>query len=354
MRSFPHEAYRRRLQLTLSLRKSNSTNQMNGENMTQHPSDGYAVELEKTDISPYRAGNIGLEGVTTFDSGEPGPHVAISAVVHGNELCGPIALDWLFKQGVRPVKGKLSLFFVNLDAYDRFDPADPLATRWADEDMNRLWQADKLEDDKVTLERTRARALRPFVDTIDLLLDIHSMQHKTAPLMLAGALQKGKDLARAVSVPEVIMCDKGHAAGKRLRDYDGFSDPASPKNALLIECGQHWEKDAGDVAIETSIRFLRATGAVAADFGQTFLDARPAPTPQSVVEIIKPVTAQTDNFRFQNDYRGMEVIEKAGTIIGYDGETPVTTPEDNVMMIMPSRRLSKGMTAVRLGRILKV
>ena len=33
---------------------------------------------------------------------------------------------------------------------------------------------------------TRARALRPFVDAADFLLDIHSMQYATAPLMLAG------------------------------------------------------------------------------------------------------------------------------------------------------------------------
>ena len=47
-----------------------------------------------------------------------------------------------------------------------------------------------------------------------------------------------------------------------MRDRGGFGDPASPKNALLIEAGQHWEKSAVDVAIDTTVRFLNATGIV--------------------------------------------------------------------------------------------
>ena len=58
-------------------------------------STAYPVELEPVDIAPYKTGNTGVDYVTTFDSGNPGPHVMISAVVHGNELCGAIALDFL-------------------------------------------------------------------------------------------------------------------------------------------------------------------------------------------------------------------------------------------------------------------
>lgn len=307
------------------------------------------VELSKTDITPYRAGNTGIEGVTTFDSGVAGPHVAVTAVVHGNELCGPIALDWLFRHHVRPVRGKLSLAFVNLDAYDRFDPADPFASRWADEDMNRLWQPETLGGGD-TLERRRARDLRPFIDDVDLLLDIHSMQSATAPLYIAGPLAKGRALARAVGTPALVVSDEGHAAGKRMRDYAGFGDPASEKNALLVECGQHWEAASADVALETALRFLQVTGAVAENAFADELARFSAPKPQNFIEIIEPVTIMTDAFRFVDDYVGQEVIEKAGTVIAHDGETPVTVPEDRTVLIMPNRRPVKGQTAVRLGR----
>ena len=44
------------------------------------------------------------------------------------------------------------------------------------------------------------------------------------------------------------------------------------------------------------------------------------------------------------------MIPDAGTVIGYDDETPVVTPYDDCVLIMPSRQLDKGATAVRLGR----
>jgi hypothetical protein len=44
------------------------------------------------------------------------------------------------------------------------------------------------------------------------------------------------------------VIDAGHQAGKRLRDYAFFDDPVDPRSALLVECGQHWERGAPEVA----------------------------------------------------------------------------------------------------------
>lgn len=110
------------------------------------PQANYPIELTAPDISPYKAGNTGIEYFTCFDSGKPGPHVMITAVVHGNEVCGAIALDWLFSHDVRPLKGKLSLGFMNTEAYLSFDPANPTVSRFIDEDFNRLWTAQALDD----------------------------------------------------------------------------------------------------------------------------------------------------------------------------------------------------------------
>ena len=68
-----------------------------------------AVELAAPDIAPYAAGNTGIPYVTSLDSGRPGPHVLVNALAHGNELCGAITLDQLFRRGVCPVAGKLTL-----------------------------------------------------------------------------------------------------------------------------------------------------------------------------------------------------------------------------------------------------
>jgi predicted deacylase len=314
------------------------------------PADAeYPVQLQAPDISPYKAGNTGIDYITSFEAAEPGPHVMITAVVHGNELCGAIALDWLMKLGVRPKRGRLSLGFMNVAAYGRFDPAEPLASRFVDEDFNRLWDARTLDGPRQSIELTRARDVRPFIDTVDRLLDIHSMQHATGALMLAGPLDKGRKLAEGVGVPELVVMDEGHAAGRRMRDYADFRNEASPKDALLVECGQHWEKSSEIMAKETALRFLLYTGAVDMDFAGPHLG--PQPPRQKIVEVTHPVTIRTDRFRFAEDYRGLETIAKAGTVLGYDGDDPVVTPHDDCVLIMPSRRLNRGATAVRLARV---
>jgi len=112
----------------------------------------YPVELIAPDIESYRAGNIGVEFVTTFDSGKAGPHVMINAITHGNEICGAIALDHLFKGNIRPVRGKLTLGFINHLAYSTFDPNNPGASRFVDEDFNRVWVEDRLDGLEITAE----------------------------------------------------------------------------------------------------------------------------------------------------------------------------------------------------------
>jgi predicted deacylase len=310
--------------------------------------DVYKVELVPPDIAPYREGNTGIPYVTTFDSGKAGPHVMVNAVTHGNELCGAIAVDFLFKNKVRPTRGKLTLSFLNIAAYHAFDKAKPNASRFVDEDINRVWDVATLEGSRNTVETKRAREFRPAVDRADYLLDIHSMQHATAPLMMAGMLDKSVALAHRVGIPELIVRDEGHAAGRRMRDYGGFGDPHSPKTALLIECGQHWETSSQDVALATTLSFLTVLDVLDPEFAKRHkVEKSPR---QRVVTVTEAVTIQTDKFTFAGPYTGLEMLGKKGTLIGYDGDRQVLTPYDDCILIMPSRRLTRGTTAVRLGR----
>ena len=72
------------------------------------PNAPLTFTLPAPDIAPWRAGNTGTEGVWKFDSGQPGRDVMISALVHGNELCGAWALKGLLEAGVQPQRGTLT------------------------------------------------------------------------------------------------------------------------------------------------------------------------------------------------------------------------------------------------------
>ena len=312
------------------------------------PPNTYPVEITAPDISAYRRGNTGIEYTTTLDSGRAGPHVMLAAIMHGNEICGAIVLDALMRNGVTPVQGKLTLGFCNVAAYAQFDPADPDASRWVDEDLNRVWTAEVLDGERDSVELRRARAIRPLIDEVDYLLDIHSMAHATSALMLAGPLEKGRALAKQVGYPPLVVCDEGHAAGRRMRDYAAFGDASSARNALLVECGQHWAQSTVEAAHLTAMRFLGHFGLI--DTGE----AAVSPQPQRFVQITHPVTIRGELFRFARPFTGEEVIASAGTLIGWDGEDEVRTPYDDCVLIMPSKRLYRGQTAVRLGRYVSV
>lgn len=302
-------------------------------------------------IEQYREGNTGVPYAHHFDSGKPGPHVGITALIHGNEVCGAHALDLLLREKFRPVRGRLTVIFCNVAAYLRFDPEEPVASRFIDEDMNRVWGANALDGERRSIELDRAREIEPLIAEIDLLLDLHSMQQPSPPLMLSGPLAKGREFAAQVGVPAIVVADHGHKAGLRMRDYGGFGDPASPKNALLVECGQHWEQASRTVAIETMFRFLHATG-IAEDSVLAAHGLTAKPPAQKFVEVTDVVTIESDAFRFAAPYTGMETIAKAGTVIAHDGPRPVVTPYDNCVLVMPTKRLKPGQTAVRLGRLI--
>ena len=317
--------------------------------MVKLSADAYPIELDALDISAYRNGNTGVDHATTFDSGRPGPHVLVSAVVHGNELCGAHAVDFLHRSDIRPSAGRLTLAFMNVAAYASFDPALPLTSRFVDDDFNRVWSPEALDGPGDSTALRRARAVRKIVESADILLDIHSMQHGNAPLAMAGPLAKGKELARRVGTPRIVVTDHGHSAGRRMRDYGRFASPSAPQNALLVECGQHWQAASRTVAIETMLRFLATVGSIERDGLAAHLPQQPLPE-QRFIEVTHPVTIRTHEFEFTQDYEGMEIIPKAGTVVAVDGGEPIRTPYDNCVLVMPSSRYNAGQTAVRLGR----
>ncbi len=320
------------------------------EQVKNHHVAHFPVDVQPPDIARYRQGNTGVDYVHVIDSGHAGPAVMLQALTHGNEYCGAHALDYLLREKIRPENGKLIVAFANVEAYARFDFDDPDASRYIDEDYNRVWADEALFGARDSLELRRARKLQPFVDAADFLLDIHSMHEPCRPIMVCGMIDKHVALARKVVVPADLLLDTGHPAGLRMRDRGSFNDPASPRAALLIECGQHWEKSAVDVAIDTMLRFLAAAGSLTSGSIEARLRLQP-PVQQRVIRVTEPVVARSMNFEFLVPLEGLGIVPRAGMPIARDGEKVWLAPYDDTVLVMPSmRHLRPGNTQVRLGR----
>jgi predicted deacylase len=311
-----------------------------------------ALALEPPDLRRWRAGNTGTEGVWRFASPHAGPRVAITALIHGNELCGAWAVAGvleLLHGGATLQCGELTLAFCNLAAFDRFDLAQPDASRFVDEDLNRQWSAERMAGGN-TLERRRAAELLPWVSNADYLLDLHSMHDPAPPLLLTGMLQRHGDWTRQLGIAGHVVIDAGHAAGVRLRDHGRFGDPHGTACALLVECGGHGDPLSRRVAEDATSRVLQSSGLLS-----------PAHLPPSwrldgsaarwALHVTDAITARSSDFRFARDFGNLECIAQRGTVIAHNDGEAVTTPYDDCVLVMPSlRQLRPGVTVVRLAR----
>lgn len=314
-----------------------------------------SFELSPPELGSWRAGNTGVEGVWHFDSGVPGPRVMVSALVHGNELCGAWTVLGLLQAGVRPVRGALTLAWCNLAAFDRFDPRHHDASRFVDEDMNRQWMPERIADGR-TRERRRVAALRPFVEASDWLLDLHSMHEPGPALALVGLQPRNLALARQMRAPEHVVVDAGHQDGVRMRDFGRFgaADAQHPDTrSLLIECGFHGDPASVVVARDQCVRFLDLAGTLPRDAAEPLLPGwrQPDAQQQWALHVTGPVVARSEHFRFIGDFAGLPLVPVAGTVIGDNEGELVRTPYDDCVLVMPTARQARaGVTVVRFAR----
>ncbi len=300
----------------------------------------FEVALTPPDLRPWLAGDGDIPGFMTRDGAEPGPHLLLLSLMHGNEFAGAIVLDRLLRDGFRPTRGRVTLGFANIEAFATFDAARPTQSRFIDEDLNRVWAPEVLAAATASAERRRARQMLPLVLAADAVLDLHSMLWPSEPLVLAGTSARGRALAQRMGGPGLIVADVGHATGKRLIDHPRFSGPGQAM-AVLVEAGQHWHAETVTM-MERSVRGLLA----AMGMGPSV-----AAVPRArCAEVTEAVVAQTAGFSFVRPWRGGEVVAKGRTVLALDGEREVRTPYDECLLVMPSLRPAPGHTAVRLAR----
>lgn len=304
--------------------------------------DGSAASLP--DAEALAGTNCGTPGVWRFGGQAPGPHLVITALIHGNEVCGAHAAGRLLEEPPQFARGTLTVAFCNLRAYAMLTDDNKSKCRLVDEDLNRVWgRLDAPAADADTYELARARELLPWLEQADALLDLHSMTDPAPALGLVGRASKNVGFARRTGFPALLVQDGGHSAGLRLIDRPRFADPRAAPVAMLVECGQHFSREAIEAADETVRRTIAAV---------LRGEAMSAPEPQSVIEVTEAVTIRTDDFQWVGEWSNMGVVPEAGTLVARDGDSEVRTPHANTYMVMPASEAfrKRGQTAVRFGR----
>ncbi|MFT4240820.1 MAG: succinylglutamate desuccinylase/aspartoacylase family protein [Acidovorax sp.] len=309
--------------------------------MTQNPP---ALEVLPRDLSAYRQGNTGIDYVHRFESGQPGPHVLINALTHGNEICGMVAATHLLDTGVRPRIGTLTISFANVAAYESFDKERPFESRQLVHNLNRIWSAAELDGAERSPELDRARALRPVVAAADHILDIHSTSQDVEPFWVYPAYPRNSAAALAIGGPATVhlLMPSGLGSGTPLIQHGRHGQADGQGVALVVECGFHFLQSAADVATATALNFL-------AHFGLIDAPPQPAPAPQRRFELLETCMVRTPGFAFTRPLRGFETFAQ-GELIATDGPHEIRALCDDCTVFMPTRLPIVGREAVYLTR----
>lgn len=264
----------------------------------------------------------------------PRPHLAIVGAIHGNERCGLDAilrLERELESGARRLRaGSLYLVHGNPAATDqqrRFtatgvDLNRAFDFRFVDELAPALWEH----------EHHRALELRPLFERVDAVLDLHSASSPTPAFAIASRVPASLPFALALGLEYVtlgwdgpgLLGDKVLLAPLTQRGLPG----------VAVECGQHDDEGAPEVAHRCALRALTHFGLLA-----PLQDDGPA-TSVKQLAIRSAVKRPSVSFRFERPLLGMQAL-MPGNVIGHDDQL-VLSVRSHCYAVMPNDQVAVG------------
>lgn len=193
----------------------------------------------------------------TFNSGKSGKNLLVFGAVHGNEKCGTKAI----KQIISEIEN--GDIFLQSGTVTFVPIANPKAyeehVRYIDTNLNRIFFKDYKDS---SYESTIVGDLIKLIDECDYLLDLHSYSYGKGPFMFQDhETPETDDFATSFNISPILI------GWKTLHDEDGpqtSTDYAfsAGKVSILVECGQHDDPDAIQVAynaVKSALSFLHIT-----------------------------------------------------------------------------------------------
>ena len=288
-----------------------------------------------------------------FSGLAPGAHLIVLGAVHGNEACGTIAI----RRVIREIEsGHLGIAAGSVT----FVPVtNPLAyarhQRLGDRNLNRNLVPT---EEPVEFEDRIANWLCPLLAQHDALLDLHSFHTAGEPFVMLGPEDNGGTLepfGRAAEETALALRLGVHrfvdgwldtyaagvarrlAAGASAREADvhyGVGTTEYMRNqggiALTLECGQHEDPAAPDVAYRAIHNTLAHLG----------LSAEPAPASVDAAEALRlyqVIDRAHDTDRFVRDWASFDRV-RAGEVIGIrqDGKPVVADCDGYIVFPNPN------------------
>jgi hypothetical protein len=271
--------------------------------------------------------DFGVPGVLHITGPEPGPHVGLCAMTHGNEAAGLGAFAFLLHQQWlhRHLKtGSVSLMINNLEAGSAYFASREdcrIHYRYLDRDMNRL--PHDLSEPSELNEVRRAQALQPVLQRLTHALDIHSTTSDSQPMLIDV-----DDSPTIAGLPGFEI---------RIRNLIPFLhgrpiiDLCSGSDRLVVECGSHQRPETFATARQAVLCLLAQWGVI---------DPALAPSPQSpqaVYQVFQGISFPDASYTMTHIPEPFQAIP-AGAVLA-TGEGPAIRAPRDCHAVMPPVKL---------------
>ena len=264
-----------------------------------------------------------------------GPRLLIFGAIHGNESCGPIAIDRVIdkiKSGAISIE-RGSVRFVpvcNERAYRE-------NKRFVEQDLNRIF---KKSDTPESYESLVANELCALMETgTDAFLDVHSST-ATGPtsVFIDYPTPENKAFAEALGT-EYALLDWPKVYEENVYGFDSYDTTRYAYNigitGVIVECGQHQDLQTAIVAEEIILRALTHFKIISALKDKTSLGA-----PRSIYmkSLEKKIAAEDV---FEKEWKHLEALP-AGTHIATRASGEALYAKHDCVMILPKLHAKPG------------
>lgn len=260
-----------------------------------------------------------------FDSGKKGPTLVILGAVHGNEHCGPIAINAFLGEHKewKPQRGKVVFAPIcNPRAYAE-------DVRFIDRNLNRSLYP---KESKTAYEDHLDPYLCALLDQADILVDLHSYSSGDIPYaFIAGPIEKDIAFASSLGVGHLVYgfseayAASGHAVDPL--ENQGTTEYARLHGALsvTIECGFHTDPQSVAVAEKVIRNALIFAGMTNGDLERE----------ESVAlhKITRTLWKEKEG-DFVKEWRNLDSIKKDEVLARYKDGTEIKAPEDGVILLV--------------------
>ncbi|MEO5737958.1 MAG: succinylglutamate desuccinylase/aspartoacylase family protein [Variovorax sp.] len=293
-----------------------------------------------------------------FAALQPGPRLIVIGGVHGNETCGTAGIERVCAEidggALRLLRGELTMVPV----------ANPLARRRlqreGERNLNRLFQPTPPGQTPADYEARLTDLLCPLLDRHDVLLDLHSFQSAGEAFAMIGprdnagtlepfarAVEEGR-LALHLGTPRVV---EGwldiYAAGLAQRSPGQPVDEAALAfgrgtneymrsrggYGVTLECGQHDDPAAPDVAHAAIHAALRLLGMVA--------EPAQAPLQPELLRLVSVADRLDEEDQFVREWATFDPVI-AGESIGLRADGTLLKAERDGFIVFPNSEALPG------------